>query len=91
MTFWLIMSFIAGTGIGWCLCSCLYILDEYLEVRRNQIKINASKRTTCDAFMSHRLVQDHHTGEIGWMSYTEWLEMKRKENHEKNKVGSKNS
>lgn len=77
--FWIVMTFICGTGFGWCLCSLLYILEEYLDDKRDLVKDKLNKRTTFDLFMTHRMVRDNYTGDIQWVRDNRWYKKENKE------------
>ena len=78
--FWIIMAFIGGTGFGWCLCSAVEIIGDYLEEKRLD-DVSKKNWKNLSTYLTHRMVRDNYTGEIHWV----------KDNQKGTKNGHKNA
>ena len=74
----IVISFVIGTGFGWCLCSLVDILRKYLEMKRQQKK---SERTWNELrpYLEHCLGHNDEGG-LAWLSYEELRERRKKQN-----------
>ena len=72
------ISFVIGTGFGWCLCSLADILRKYLDMKRHQKK---SERTWAELrpFLEHAMDRTADGGLV-WLSYDELRERREKQN-----------
>lgn len=76
----IVISFVIGTGFGWCFCSLVDILRKYLEMKRDQKKSEetwASLRPYLEHCMSNNT-----EGGIAWVSYDELRERRNKQNEQ---------
>ena len=74
----IVISFVIGTGFGWCLCSLVDILRKYLEMKRHQKK---SERTWAELrpYLEHAMDRTADGGLV-WLSYDELRERRKKRN-----------
>ena len=74
----IVISFVIGTGFGWCLCSLVDILRKYLEMKRHQKK---SERTWAELrpYLEHAMDRTADGGLV-WLSYDELRERRNKQN-----------
>ena len=74
----IVISFVIGTGFGWCLCSFVDIIRKYLEMKRDQKK---SERTWAELrpYLEHAMDRSSDGGLV-WLSYDELRERKKKQN-----------
>lgn len=66
MDIFVVLAFVLGTGLGWCLCSTVEIIDNYLEERRLDEVSNRNWKNL-STYLTHRMVRDNYTGEIHWV------------------------
>ena len=76
----IVISFVIGTGFGWCLCSLVGILRTYLEMKRHQKK---SERTWAELrpYLEHAMDRNADGGLV-WLSYDEIRERRNKQNEQ---------
>lgn len=76
----IVISFVIGTGLGWCLCSLVDILRKYLEMKRHQKK---SERTWAELrpYLEHAMDRTADGGLV-WLSYDEIKERRNKQNEQ---------
>ena len=74
----IVISFVIGTGFGWCLCSLVDIFRKYLEMKRDRKK---SERTWAELrpFLEHAMDRTADGGLV-WLSYDELRERRNKQN-----------
>ena len=74
----IVISFVIGTGFGWCLCSLVDILLKYLDMKRHQKK---SERTWAELrpYLEHAMDRTADGGLV-WLSYDEIRERRNKQN-----------
>lgn len=74
----IVISFVIGTGLGWCLCSLVDIFRKYLEMKRHQKK---SERTWAELrpYLEHAMDRTADGGLV-WLSYDEIKERRSKQN-----------
>lgn len=74
----IVISFVVGTGFGWCLCSLVDIFRKYLEMKRDQRK---SERTWAELrpYLEHAMDRSSD-GSLVWLSYDELRERRKKQN-----------
>lgn len=79
MNIFYIITFLVGTGFGWCLCSLVDILRKYLEMKRDQKK---SERTWAELrpYLEHCM--ENAEGGIAWVSYDELRERRKKQDEQ---------
>lgn len=76
----IVISFVIGTGFGWCLCSLVGIIRGYLEMKRDQKK---SERTWAELrpYLEHAMDRNQDGGLV-WLSYDELRERRKKQNEQ---------
>lgn len=74
----IVISFVIGTGFGWCLCSLVDIFRKYLEMKRHQKK---SERTWAELrpYLEHAMDRNADGGLV-WLPYDELRERRNKQN-----------
>ena len=80
MDIFVVLAFVLGTGFGWCLCSAVEIVGNYLEEKRLD-GVSKKNWKNLSTYLTHRMVRDNYTGEIHWV----------KDNQKGNKDGHKNA
>lgn len=66
MDIFVALAFVLGTGFGWCLCSAVEIVNNYLEDRRLD-DVSKKNWKNLSTYLTHRMVRDNYTGEIHWV------------------------
>ena len=66
MDIFVVLAFVLGTGFGWCLCSAIEIVVDYLEEKRLDDVSNRNWKNL-STYLTHRMVRDNYTGEIHWV------------------------
>lgn len=76
----IVISFVIGTGFGWCLCSLVDFIRKYLEMKRDQKK---SERTWAELrpYLEHRRIQVGDT--VEWVRNNEAIRRKQNGLHDK--------
>jgi len=82
----IVISFVIGTGFGWCLCSLVDILWKYLDMKRHQKK---SERTWAELrpYLEHAMDRNADGGLV-WLSYDELRERREKQNEQQTRRDS---